>query len=104
MNDNNEQQNQNQGQQELQVQIPPEIQKGVYANNMVVSHTQEEFVIDFILATPPVGSVNARVIVSPSHAKRIAKAMAENVAKYEARFGQVEDLPPVAVPSGIKTH
>ena len=89
--------------QELQIQIPPEIQRGAYANNMVVAHTQEEFVLDFILATPPVGTVNARVIVSPSHAKRIAQAMVENIQKYEARFGEVENIP-AALPSDTITH
>lgn len=80
-------------QQELQIQMPPEVQRGVYANNMVVAHTQEEFVLDFILATPPIGTVNARVIISPSHAKRVAQALLENVAKYEETFGAVQDVP-----------
>lgn len=99
MSDNDNQQNQ----QELQIQIPPEIQKGSYANNMVVAHTQEEFVLDFILATPPVGIVNARVIVSPSHAKRIAQALIENIEKYESRFGEVENVP-AGLPGDAITH
>jgi len=89
--------------QQLQVQMPPEVQRGVYANNMYVAHTQEEFVMDFILATPPVGTVNARVIVSPSHAKRIAQALLDNIGKYEERFGTVEDVP-AGMPSDTKTH
>ena len=89
--------------QELQIQIPPDIQKGAYANNMVVAHTQEEFILDFILATPPVGTVNARVIVSPSHAKRIAQAMIENIQKYEATFGEVESIP-AGLSSDTITH
>ena len=98
MNDNEEQQN-----QQVQIQMPPEVQRGVYANNMVVSHTQEEFVLDFILVTPPIGTVNARVLVSPSHAKRIAQAMLENISKYEERFGTVEDVP-AAIPDHIKPN
>ena len=39
--------------QELQVHIPPEVQGGEYANQTMVSHTQEEFILDFVLATPP---------------------------------------------------
>jgi len=89
--------------QELQIQIPPEVQRGTYANNMVVAHTQEEFVLDFILATPPVGTVNSRVIVSPSHAKRIAQALLENIQKYEERFGEVENIP-AGLPSDAITH
>ncbi|MES0372027.1 MAG: DUF3467 domain-containing protein [Mariprofundaceae bacterium] len=89
--------------QELQIQMPPEVQKGSYANNMVVAHTQEEFVMDFILATPPVGTVSARVIVSPSHAKRIAQALIENIAKYEERFGKVQDIPS-GLPGDVTAH
>jgi len=89
--------------QEIQIQLPPDVQGGVYANNMVVAHTQEEFVLDFIMATPPVGTVNARVVVSPSHAKRIASALLENIAKYESRFGEVKDVPP-GMPEGTISH
>ena len=77
-------------QPEMQVQIPPHVQGGVYANQMIVTHSREEFVMDFILATPPVGVVNARVIVSPAHAKRILNALAENIARYEAAFGEID--------------
>jgi len=79
-------------QQELQISMPQEIQRGVYANQMMIAHTQEEFVLDFILATPPAGVVNARVLVSPGHAKRIAAALLENVAKYEAQFGEISTV------------
>jgi len=89
--------------QQLQIQMPPEVQRGIYANNMVAAHTQEEFVLDFILATPPVGTVSARVIVSPSHAKRVAKALIDNIAKYEARFGTVEDVP-AGMPADTTAH
>lgn len=92
-----------QNQQQVQIQLPPEVQRGVYANNMVVSHTQEEFILDFILVTPPVGTVNARVIVSPSHAKRIAQAMLENISRYEEHFGKVEDVP-AGLPGDIKPN
>ncbi len=76
-------------QEEMQIHMPPEIQGGVYANQMLVSHTQEEFVFDFILGTPPMAVVNARVIVSPAHAKRIASVLIENIQKYESMFGEI---------------
>jgi len=78
--------------QEVQIQVPPDVAPGVYANQLLVAHTQEEFVMDFILASPPTGLVNARVIISPSHAKRIAAALAENIAKYELQFGEIQNL------------
>jgi len=90
-------------QQEIQITMPQEVQSGKYANQMLVAHTQEEFVLDFILATPPAGVVNARVLVSPGHAKRIANALLENVAKYEAQFGEIKTLA-VTLPTGTTAH
>lgn len=77
------------GQKDVQVKFPEHLQGGVYANNMVVSHTKEEFVMDFLMVAPPAGSVTARVIVSPGHMKRILAALQENVAKYEKVFGDI---------------
>ncbi|MDX8402739.1 MAG: DUF3467 domain-containing protein [Mariprofundaceae bacterium] len=89
--------------QELQIHFPPEVQRGVYANQMLVSHTAEEFVMDFILATPPAGVVNARVLVSPAHAKRIVAALQENIARYEAMHGEIPSMPAAGAPQGM-TH
>ena len=81
---------------EIHIKIPEEILRGVYANQMVVRHSREEFVIDFINVCPPEGIVNARVIVSPGHLKRMVAALGENLARYEQRFGAVtiSDAPP----------
>ncbi|MDQ6988532.1 MAG: DUF3467 domain-containing protein [Mariprofundaceae bacterium] len=95
--------NKSENPQELQINMPGEVQSGKYANQMMVAHTQEEFVLDFILATPPVGVVNARVLVSPGHAKRIAAALLENVAKYEAQFGEIKTIA-VNMPAGTTAH
>ncbi|MCX5817085.1 MAG: DUF3467 domain-containing protein [Proteobacteria bacterium] len=78
------------GQQDIKVYFPNEIKGGVYANNMVVAHTKEEFVMDFIMLAPPEGAVTARIVVSPGHVKRIFNALAENISRYEASFGTIE--------------
>ncbi len=88
---------------QIQIQIPPDVQRGVYANQMMVAHTPEEFVLDFILATPPVGVVNARVLVSPPHAKRILAALQENIARYEAAYGEITLQEPPHQPPTV-TH
>ncbi len=75
---------------EIKISFPPEIQGGVYANNMVVSHTKEEFILDFIMVAPPTGTVTARVIVSPGHMKRVLEALRDNISKYERSFGTIE--------------
>lgn len=80
------------GQQSQQIQIKStdEILKGVYSNMAQIQHTQEEFVVDFLNVFPPAGTLNARVIVSPGHMKRIVAALADNLAKYEKQFGAVK--------------
>lgn len=79
---------------ELPVKIPESLLHGVYANQMVVSHTREEFLLDFINLFPPSGVLNARVIVSPGHLKRMIRALAENLSRYETRFGKIEEAAP----------
>jgi hypothetical protein len=76
---------------EIPVKMPERVLPGVYANQMVVSHTREEFVLDFLAVFPPEGVVNARVIVSPGHLKRMIGALQENLGRYEARHGAVKE-------------
>jgi hypothetical protein len=76
---------------EIKVTFPPKLHGGVYANNMMVAHTRDEFVMDFLMVAPPEGAVTARVIVSPGHMKRILAALLDNVKKYEAQYGTIEE-------------
>ena len=79
---------------EIPIAFPEHLKGGVYCNNMVVRHTKEEFIMDFILASPPAGSVTARVITSPGHMKRIINALQDNVKKYEDKFGKIKEAQP----------
>jgi hypothetical protein len=79
-----------QEQKDIKVFFPNEIKGGVYANNMIVAHTREEFILDFLMVIPPEGAVNARVIVSPGHMKRIFEALKENISVYEKNFGTIK--------------
>jgi hypothetical protein len=76
---------------ELKVRFPEKLMGGSYANHMIVLHTREEFIMDFIMASPPAGNVTARVITSPGHMKRIIKALEGNVKKYEEKFGEIKE-------------
>lgn len=80
-------------QQQIQVKIPDALVSGTYANAMMVSHTKEEFILDFANLFPHqgAGAVVARVLTSPGHAKRIMAALTDNLKKYEAQFGQIEE-------------
>jgi len=88
-------------QQELQIQVAPEVQGGRYANQMIVTHTQEEFILDFILASHPAAVLNSRVLVSPSHAKRIISVLQDNIARYESIFGEIKTIVPASKPDHI---
>ena len=76
---------------EIKVTFPPNLHGGVYANNMMVAHTREEFIMDFLMVAPPEGAVTARVIVSPGHMKRILAALIDNVKRYEGQHGPIEE-------------
>jgi hypothetical protein len=81
---------------EIPIKIPDDILRGVYANQMVVAHTREEFLLDFINLFPPGGMVNARIIVSPGHLKRMIRALQDNLQRYEAKHGPLDEAPPPA--------
>ncbi|HEU0050762.1 MAG TPA: DUF3467 domain-containing protein [Patescibacteria group bacterium] len=75
----------------MDIKAPEGSLGGKYANMMQVSHTPEEFVLDFISAFPPAGELVARLIVSPRHMKRIVRALADNVNKYEQIHGLIQE-------------
>jgi hypothetical protein len=78
---------------EIKVDLPQNVRGGVYCNNMVVTHTREEFVMDFMMIIPPLGTVTARVIMSPGHMKRTISALQTNLKNYEEKFGKIQEAP-----------
>ncbi len=79
------------GQKQIQIKAKDEVLAGKYANVAQVSHTKEEFILDFMSIFPPAGTLNSRVIMSPGHYKRMIKAMQDNLQKYESSFGSVQE-------------
>lgn len=77
--------------QQIQIKADDLVVKGVYSNNLVIQHTKEEFVIDFLNILPPQGTLVSRIITSPGHMKRIAKALEENIKLYEKNFGLIKE-------------
>ena len=77
--------------QQLQIDIQPEMAKGVYSNFAIVSHSHAEFIVDLASSLPgtPKAQVVSRVILAPEHAKRLAMALSENVMRYEQEHGQI---------------
>ncbi len=78
----------------LKLEIDPATAKGAYANAALVTHTDDAFFLDFALAYPqqPV-RVQARIITSPQHAKALLRTLAENIARFERRFGPIPERP-----------
>ena len=75
----------------LEIQIDDEIAAGQYINMVVVNHNDSEFVLDCIYVQPqaPKAKVQARLITSPRHAKRLLQALQQNVSSYEKRYGLI---------------
>jgi hypothetical protein len=77
---------------QIQVQLDDAIAQGVYTNLVLINHTENEFVLDFAFLAPgtPAAKVRTRVLSAPRHTKRLLRALQQNIARYEERFGEIE--------------
>ncbi len=87
-----------QNQNQIQIEVDDNVAQGSYANLALISHSETEFIMDFIFLQPqvPKAKVRSRVITSPSHAKKVLLALEDNIKKYESRFGKIELAAPIA--------
>ncbi len=90
--------------QKVQIKATDEKLAGTYANMMQVSHTKEEFVLDFVNILPPSGQLVSRILLSPAHAKRIMLALQENIQRYETQFAKIEGQTSDKPGFGFKTE
>ncbi|HMN32705.1 MAG: DUF3467 domain-containing protein [Chitinophagaceae bacterium] len=92
--------NQQQEQNQLNIELTEEIAEGIYSNLAIITHSNAEFVIDFVATMPgiPKAKVKSRIILTPQHAKRLMKALTDNVKKYEQVNGMIKDVEQVAIP------
>lgn len=76
---------------QLQIELNEEVAQGTYANLAVITHSSSEFILDFIRVMPgiPKAGVKSRIILTPEHAKRLMRALEENLHKYENSFGNI---------------
>ena len=84
-----ENQENNNGQ--LQIELKEEVAQGTYANLAIITHSSSEFILDFIRVMPgmPKAGVQSRIVLAPEHAKRLLRALEENIGKYERAFGLI---------------
>ena len=78
---------------QINIELDEEMADGVYSNLAIITHSNAEFVIDFIKVMPgvPKAKVKSRVVLTPQHAKRLQKALMDNVKKYESVHGEIKD-------------
>ena len=93
-------QQQDPGQNQLNIELNEEMAEGTYSNLAIITHSNAEFVVDFINVMPsaPKAKVKSRIILTPQHAKRLLKALADNVKKFEQVHGNIKDIEPVSIP------
>ena len=88
----------------INIEIDAEVAEGQYSNLAIINHSVSEFVVDFVNIMPgnPKSKVKSRIVLTPQHAKRLAKALSENVRKFEQAHGEIRDYeqPPIPLNFG----
>ncbi len=91
-------------QNQLNIELDESVAEGTYANLAIINHSVSEFVVDFVNVMPgtPKAKVKSRIILTPQHAKRLMKALAENVSRFEKAHGEIKDYeqPPIPMNFG----
>jgi Protein of unknown function (DUF3467) len=94
MSDNNQQQGQ------INIELDEKIAEGIYSNLAIINHSPSEFVLDYLNIMPgvPKSKVKARIILTPQHAKRLLKALGENIHRFESAHGEIKDVEQPHIP------
>jgi hypothetical protein len=81
------------GASSFNIELGADVAEGVYSNLVMISHSPEEFILDFIRVMPgvPQARVKSRIIVTPQHAKRLLRALSENIERFEEAHGEIEE-------------
>ena len=98
MSDNNQQQGQ------INIELDEKVAEGIYSNLAIINHSSSEFVVDFVSIMPgaPKANVKSRIILTPQHAKRLVRALKDNITRFESSFGEIKDVeePPIPLNFG----
>jgi len=91
--------NQNQNNQ-INIELTEDVAEGIYSNLAIITHSNAEFVVDFVRVMPgvPKAKVKARILLTPEHAKRLMAALADNIAKYESVHGTIKNREGMGIP------
>ena len=78
---------------QINIELSEEVAEGIYSNLAIITHSHSEFVVDFVKLMPGVqkAKVKSRIILTPEHAKRLYKALLDNIKKYESIHGTIKE-------------
>ena len=78
---------------QINIELDEQVAQGTYSNLAIINHSVSEFVVDFVNIMPgtPKSKVKSRIILTPQHAKRLVKALSENVKRFENTHGTIKD-------------
>ena len=89
---------------QINIELDDAMAEGIYSNLAIINHSASEFVVDFVNIMPgrPKAKVKSRIILTPQHAKRLMKALGENIHRFEKAHGQIKDFeqPPIPMNFG----
>jgi hypothetical protein len=90
-------------QQQVQIKADEKELLGQYSNLAMIHHNAEEFTLNFIYIFPNAtqGKLVASMILSPGHAKRLLRALEENISRYETQFGKIRETPQPGPPPSV---
>ena len=88
---------------EIQIKADEATMAGHYSNSARITHSYEDVVMDFMYVhgNPPFGKLLSRMILSPAHAKRLMRALQDNLRRYEEMFGTISEAPEPPTPGGF---
>ncbi|WP_339702888.1 DUF3467 domain-containing protein [uncultured Marixanthomonas sp.] len=91
MADDQNKQNQKKGQ--INIELDENVAQGIYSNLAIINHSQSEFILDFVSIMPgvPKSKVKSRIILTPQHAKRLLRALNDNIQRFEKAHGKVKE-------------
>ena len=75
---------------DFKIVAQPDVYKGVYSNVALIKHTQNEFMIDFLMKFVGDAQLVSRVILSPSHIISMLDVLKKNIENYESNFGKIK--------------
>tara|TARA_B110000196_G_C20901571_1_gene546180 strand:+ start:308 stop:625 length:318 start_codon:yes stop_codon:yes gene_type:complete len=81
------------GQQGLNIELSEEVAEGIYSNLAIITHSPSEFIFDFVRIMPgvPKARVKSRIVMTPEHAKKLMRALNDNISKYEKSIGNIRE-------------